>query len=137
MEADLIARLKSVAGVSNLVGTRVFGHVQQGEGYPLARIQRIGSEHSHDMAGASGICKALVQIDCVSRIVKDAKDVAEAVRLAIQGWKGTQGDTNFRSILLTDQRDLDEPDQQGGETGHSRVVMDFTVTYQESVPSFA
>lgn len=137
MEADLIARLKAVAAVVALVAARVYVRVPQGAIYPLIRIQRISSDHAQDMEGASGICQALIQIDCISRTVTSAKDVAEEVRKALQGWKGTQGGTTFRSILLTDQRDLDEPDEQGGETGHYGVSMDFTVAYVESIPVFA
>ena len=137
MEADLIARLLDVAGVTALVGSRVYVKPPQDATYPLIRIQRIGSEHAHEMEGAAGICQALTQIDCIGRQVKDVKTLVEQVRQAIQGFKGTQGSTTFRSILLTDQRDLDEPDQQGGETGHFRTVMDFTITYVESIPSFA
>lgn len=137
MEADLIARLKAVTGVTDLVSTRVYGVVPQGATYPLIRLQRIGSEHHHHAGGAAGVVQALVQIDCIGRLMSEAKNVAEQVRLALQGWDGTQGDTTFQSVLLTDQRDLEESDQQGGELGHFGVSMDFTVTYQESIPSFS
>jgi hypothetical protein len=137
VEIDLIARLKAVAGVSALVSTRIYGgRVPQSAIYPLIRIQRIGSDHAQDTSGASGLCQALMQIDCFGKLVADAKSVAEQVRLALQGWRGTQGSTNFRSILLTDQRDLDEHDQQGGELGFYGVSMDFTVSFVESIPSF-
>lgn len=134
MEADLISRLEAVTGVTNLVSSRIYVMVPQNAIYPLIRMQRIGSDHNQEMNGSAGVVEAIVQIDCIGRKAKQAKDVAEQVRLALQGWKGSQGGTEFRSILLTDQRDLEEPDQQGGEFGHFRVSMDFTVTYQESIP---
>lgn len=136
MDEDLRSRLLAVAGVTNLVGQRVYFRVPQDATYPLIRMQLIGSNHHHDNDGAAGIAQALVQIDCIDQMVSDAKAVSRQVRLALQGFRGTQGDTNFRSILLSDQRDLDQPDVQGGETGHYGVSMDFTVTYVESIPAF-
>lgn len=136
MERDLIARLKAVAGVSALAGTRVYVVVPQGSAYPLIRLQRITSDHAQATSGGAGLCQAIVQIDCIARLVADAKDLANEVRDALMGWSGTQGDTSFRSVLLMDQRDLDEPDQQGGETGHFGVSLDFKVSYVESIPSF-
>lgn len=137
MESDLIAKLKAVAAVAALVGTRVYVKVPQDTEYPLIRITRISSNSAQHTGGAAGICQAIVQIDCISRTVTSAKNVVEEVREAMMGWRGTQGDTVFRSILLTDRRDLDEPDEQGGELGHFGESMDFTITYQESIPSFA
>lgn len=136
MNVDLKDQLLSISEITNLVGQRVFFHVPQDTTYPLVRMQQIGGDHHHHTEGAAGLAQALMQIDCIGRLVADAKSVAEQVRLALQGWSGTQGSTTFQSVLLLDQRDLNEPDNQGGETGHYAVSMDFMVSYVESVPSF-
>lgn len=138
MESALRTRLLAVPGVASLVGSSGVhvGNVPQGSSYPRIRLQRISTDHAHCQEGGAGIATAITQVDCHARTAKRAKQAADAVRTAVQGWKGASGSVDFRSILLDGERDQFEPDQKGGEQGHYTVQVDLQIHFVESIPTY-
>lgn len=104
LEAALIAALQANAGVSALVGSRVFiAGGRQGETYPYVTVQRIATAGAAHLDGPSNLDWPLMQIDCWADTALAALNAAEAVRAAIDGVNVTSGDPDFYSVFQ-DQR---------------------------------
>lgn len=130
MEPDLRAKLSSAAAISALVGSGAAARIHpvilpQNPVLPAISYQRIDAEHVHDHGGMSGLAHARMQLDCWDDDYAGARDLAEKVRLALDGFTGVVGSTTFGAIWLLDERDLydDAP-------LFYRRSMDFDVWYQ-------
>lgn len=126
-------RLGAVAGVTALVGTRIYpSRLPQGPTYPAIRYQVIDAPRTHLMTRDPGEVHARVQVDSYSKTYAQAQAVAAQVRLALSRWEGTAGGVTVEHVFLDDERDLDEPQPlHDGETGIYRVMQDYIAHYFE------
>jgi hypothetical protein len=129
MEEALIAKLLATAGVTALVGTRVFpGARPQGSGLPAIVLNLIAAEPSYSDDGEDGIETARIQIDCWGESYTSAKLTARAVKAALSAFGGTIAGIRFRYIALDLEHDLQEPGSGAAEYPF-RTSLDFLVTY--------
>lgn len=92
MEEGLIYKLANTAGVSALVGSRVYGpRFPQGATVPLITTARISTPrvHTHDSSGSAGTAYPRFQIDAWAATEASAKAITDAVRAALNGFRGT------------------------------------------------
>lgn len=92
IEEALVAHLADDAGVAALVNARIYpGLLPQKPGYPSIVYHRVSGprEHSHD--GPSGLTHPRFQLDCIDGTFKGARELGVAVRLALDGFRGTMG----------------------------------------------
>lgn len=109
IEEAISAHLAADAGVSSLVGNRVYPAVApQKPEVPYIVYTRISSarEHSHD--GASGLARPRFQFDCASRSYIGAMELSNAVRLALDAFQGTMGGSggvDVHAVFIEDEQD--------------------------------
>lgn len=92
IEAAITKHLTENAGVASLAAGRVYpGHLPQKPTLPAIVMHRISGprEHSHD--GSSGLAHPRFQFDVWAGSHVKAKALAEAVRAAMDGFRGTMG----------------------------------------------
>lgn len=125
MEDAIINRLLATAGVTALVGTRVYPGVRtQGSSLPALVFNRISGARDYTMIEASGLVESRVQIDAWAEAYNAAKALAHAVREALSGIKGTFSGIEIDGVFLDSERDgfeVEAPDRL------YRVSMDFNV----------
>lgn len=86
LEEGLVAKLLAMAGVTSLVGTRIYPLVEpQDASLPAIVYQRISGPRDHVMEGASGLAMARMQLTMLASTYSGAKALAEAVRAALDG----------------------------------------------------
>lgn len=114
IEEALFAHLTANAGVTALVSTRVYPvQMPQNPTLPAIVYNRISGERVQHMQGSSGLASPRIQFDCFAKTYAVAKAVAEALRLAIEGFSGTMGGVNgpdVNSCLLQSDSDGYEDD---------------------------
>ena len=116
-EIVLLRTLREDAGVSALVGNKVFALViPQGTKLPCITFQRIVGSPANTLAGASGLEEIDLQIDVWAKNYGEAKAIAKAVRAAMP----PNGEV-FGAHLIEDQ-DLYEDG-----TNYFRVSMEYKV----------
>ena len=121
--------LKNDAPVAALVGTRIFPSLApQNAANPLIVYQRISADRITSLDGPSGLSWARVQVDCYAETYAGAKTLSAAIRVALEGYRGTVGGVRVGGISLETDRDLYENDP---EPGLFRVTHDFTVIHDE------
>lgn len=131
------ARLLATSAVTDIVGGTSHARIyplrlpQRGK-LPAITYQRIDGEREHAMEGTSGLARIRVQLDCwaTDQAGRDGyttvKQLAAAVRGALDGWRGAQGSESIKGAFLIGDRDLHE-------SGFFRVSMDFGIWYDESL----
>lgn len=109
IEEGLGILFNATVGITNLVGTRIYGsRIKQGSTFPCITKQRISTPrlHTHDMSGATGIlAHPRFQIDAWGTTEASVKGVTDAVRAALNGKTGTLGSgaISIRAALVLDE----------------------------------
>lgn len=137
IEAAVYSRLSAVAGVTALVGTRIYPvQAPQTATKPYIVFRVVNESHEHHMAGAAGLAAPRVQLDIYATTSLAAAQAGEAVRLALQGWRGVAGGVQVRNSHLENRLTFADSQSDGTDVPSFRVTMDFLMTHAESVPTF-
>lgn len=92
LETALVNHLENDAGVSAVVGTRIYPNVAgQTVSMPFIVYHRISTprEYTHD--GENPLSNPRMQLTMVASTKSAAKDLANQVRFSLAGFKGTMG----------------------------------------------
>ncbi|RJP21674.1 MAG: DUF3168 domain-containing protein [Deltaproteobacteria bacterium] len=127
---------KLIDAVSSVTG-RVYPVVkpQDAATFPLVVYERISTERPHSQTQrSSGLGVVRIQIRTWAKTYADARTAGEAIRLAIDGYKGdvVVGSTTFevQAILAEDERD-----DYDVETKLFGTLFDVRVWFTETVPT--
>jgi len=132
MEEAIIQRLLGTAGVSAIVGTRVFpGSVPQASSLPAIVINTISGGPQYADDGEIGLDETRIQIDCWAETYSAAKLLGRQVRASLSAFVGTVDGVVFPYILLDVIRDMREPGANQSEYLY-RTNMDFIVWSETS-----
>ena len=86
IETELHDTLSGAAGVTALVGTRIFANlVPENTANPCIDYSLIAGTRLHTLLGQNDMQRKLIQISCHGNTYPSAKAVAEAVLAALQG----------------------------------------------------
>ena len=133
VEKAIFNILSSDLGVSALVGLRIFPvYIPQGESKPAITYQQLGGPRDHTTDGASGFVESSFQVQCWAETYAGADDLADKVRLAMDGISGTYADVVIHCIHLVNEVDVPaiEPENEAlNEFGKS---LDFTLWHKEA-----
>lgn len=137
VKSSIITYLKTQAGLTALVGSRIrFAHAEQTDALPYIVIHNIDNVHAHHMTAAAGKVIGRFQLDCYGSTPLAATNVAEQVRQAMDGLRGSVGDVVFSMCHLDDERDSTIPPHEGVDLGIYVVQQDYLVSWSVSVPTF-
>jgi hypothetical protein len=134
IEAGLVYKLTNTAAIQTLISTRVYlEQIPQGATLPCLTYQRISTARltAHDISGSAGTAHARFQFDAWATTYASAKAIADALRAALNGYKGTitsGADSVVVQAALIDG-ESSEPDV---EAGLARVRSDYFVWYVEA-----
>lgn len=128
LEAGLYSHLAANAGVSALVSTRIYPLLlPQEPTLPALVYQRISTNPlGHSQDGPNHLARVRMQLRCHGATLLAAKQLADAVRAALDGYSGTMGTVTVLSCFRADEGDDDEP-----ETGTYSVRADYMIVYEE------
>lgn len=129
IEKDIHYALANDADVSALVSSRIYPlKLPQGWTLPAVTYQRVSGYREHCLSGASGRARPRFQIDCWASDYDDVKDLADKVRLCLDGFKGDiNTESDVGGITLEADRDLWEEN-----IDTYRVSMDFIIPHFEA-----
>lgn len=144
MITDLRDFLRDSAAVADLVGDRIEKqYPRQHIRFPyLVVIELDDSPPLYTLSGEADISNITVQIDAWARDTDDtrgalkARELADAVRNRLSGYRGEMGDALVRSVTMTRSTTLNEEPEDGSDRRPHRVSMDFEIKYYRAVPDF-
>ncbi len=128
IEEGLIALLLAdTNGVAALVGTRVYGvKLPQNPTLPAVVCARVSESPEYATEGMIGLSSGRFQIDCWADGLAGSRNLKEAVRKLLSGYKGTIGSETIRASFLETSTDLYD-----SELDAHRVSMDFLIWHVE------
>lgn len=130
IETALYDILRNDAGVSALVGTRVYlGRLPDNTTFPAVSFQRITTTKPQTFVSRVSLRNSLIQVDSWARTGGEieALNLSAAVYLALETIRGAYSSVDIQGILLENDEFLPpEPDIEV-----SRVRQIFRVLYQE------
>jgi len=134
IEAALHSILINNTPVNMLVDTGIYPNVvPQNAAMPAVTYQQISGPRVHDMQGSVGLVRARFQVNCWAESYAKAKELAGAVRLALDGYSGTVLQTTISVIHLDNESDM--PEMLAGVDKLARYgkYLDFIVWFEEQL----
>lgn len=129
MEEAFIAHLLATAGVTALVGTRVyFSMAPQDAAAPRVVVHRISGLPVYHTSGQSDLCDTRLQVDCWATTALSAIQIARAVKATCLA-SFTQDAIEFSSITQLSERTSFSG--EGPTARLHRVSLDFRVWHSE------
>lgn len=127
----LRTRLIATANVQSIVSSRIYPvKMPDNPTFPAISMQMVSALHEESLSGSSGLVGALLQLDCWAASINTAHDLAEKVRLALEGFRGTVASHDIQGI--TDWQTIDSFDD---DTAIYRVSCLSRVWHIEAQPS--
>lgn len=100
--------------------------------YPLVQFQVVSEgDRWPTLNGVSGLGHPLVQVDVYAKTFREAKELSEQIRAAIDGYSGTQAGVVIGSCLKSGERYLPEPERSDTDTPLHRISTDYSVIFEE------
>lgn len=146
IEAAFYAKVKSISGITDLLGTSdncraYMGQAPQSATMPYAVYARISGAPLQHFGGAAAMERATLQVDCYDDDEPGAEALAEAFRNGFDGMKNKIWDasganeTLVRSVALVSRRTERELDLHGNQEGKRRVVLELSIAFKQTVPT--
>jgi hypothetical protein len=127
IEEALVHKLTTTSTITTLIGTRIYPLVfPAGATMPCLVYQRISTPRIHTHEGASGLAQPRFQLTCWSATYGGAKALANAVREALDGFKGSIQGVQVGATFIQN-----ELDQREADTKLYSVIQDYTISHQE------
>ena len=109
------------------ITTRCYpGKIPQDPTYPLIVYYKVTGMRDHHLQGPSRLAHPRFQVEAWATTYDAAKTLANAIREALDGYKGTVGTVVIGSILIESERDVYED-----AVSCHRVIMDFYCWHSE------
>ena len=141
VESALYSYLTGVTGVTDVIGTRLYSDLANASGItrPFVSYFVVSENPSRHFGGPAGLKFARIQMDVWASSGPSRRAVAEALRLALDGFSGTMGAELLvvRRCALDMVRNTYVDPEDGTETPTYRATIEVEITHQESVPTFA
>lgn len=129
VEKAFYALLSQEAAISGLVGSHIYPlRAPEDIVAPFIVYQKISGIRWRSLGGPSGMAQTRIQIDAYAASYAGAKTLAESIRIALDGYRGTVLGVRIGAVTLENDQDLLEEDI---DPVLHRVTMDFMVTHEE------
>ena len=126
LEAGLYTYLTAQSGVTALIGTKLYPvTAPQGTTLPYVVYSKIDTRPVQALGQAAGMATSRLQFDAYAATPLAAKNLIQALRVALDGKQGAWGSTVIGSSLWLNEIDLYEQ-----ETASHRIAVDFDITYE-------
>lgn len=133
IETAIVERLRTSALVVGLVQNRIAPwDGNQAESLPRISFFRVSTNREHHLLGSSGFAHASIQIDCWAERYSTAKDLGEAVRRCLDGYRGTSAGHYVSNCEIIQDRDLPQRLATGRETSLYRVLQEYRIAFRET-----
>lgn len=131
IDTAITTLLKAHAGVSNRVYSGAM-EVKVQQDLPKVLYTQIGNIRHYTDDGNTGLCRGQWQIDIFATLPSAAREIADNIRVGLDGYKGTTDGTTIERIWFDDNDRPEKPERIEGEAvSVSRFKLLMNVYYRE------
>ena len=106
--------LLSVPAIATITGDRItLGVADQGERRPRIVLSILDQTPEHTFDGGAGFRTGSVQVACLAQTYRAAHDLADAARVALDCYSGTQGTTVIEHLEADGLEDINSEPIEG------------------------
>lgn len=106
LEEGLRAYLLGQGAVTALVGDRVYyGEAPEGAAKPLVVVRRVSTPRGYAQLGPTGLAWPRVQLTIRAERQQEAVEVADALRQALNGYRGMMGTVQVDAVFVVNEVD--------------------------------
>jgi len=109
IEDALVTYINAQAGITSLQGTRYYPRLPQNPTLPASVYQVISTPRVMSHSGYSNLAMPRIQVTIFGLTYTVVKQIADAYRSALNGFKGTMSGIRIDTIQLADERDNYDP----------------------------
>ena len=110
VEEGIINRLITATRTKKIIADRAFSGIIQpndeADWLPAVSVELVNNRPEMHAGGETGISEANLVLTAWGRTQAQAKELSEAIRLDLNGYKGAQGPVYLRAIFLEDAEDI-------------------------------
>lgn len=132
VEQAIYSILSTDAAVIALVATRIHpGQLCQADTMPAIAYTQTAGPRDQVMDGPTGLVDSTFEIDCFAATYSDSRDLADAVRVALDGYADTAAGTEIQASMMINE--LDQPAIKAGTDVLTRYVkkLIFNIWFKE------
>ena len=134
-QEGLLEHLKARDQITAICGDRIYtNHLPEKPTLPAITIRLVRAEHGRNMDGPNGDVRSTMQVESWSDVYRGSLDLAEQVRLAVQGYVGLIGDVLVRSSALEGDVETPEPAPDSSEAYYYAKALIFNMRTMETIP---
>lgn len=131
-EAAIRSALVANAGVSAIIGSKVFPVLAPASAsLPFLTWRRISVQRQQGLSGPIGMPSVLLSVDLFAETYEAVRELADAVRLCLDGWGGTTNNVRVANVSLTNEADGFVTLAGGDLPPVYTVQMTFSILWQE------
>lgn len=131
-EAAIRSALVANAGVSAIIGSKVFPVLAPASAdLPFVTWRRISVQRQQGLSGPIGMPSVLLSVDLFAETYEAVRELADAVRLCLDGWGGTTNNVRVANVSLTNEADGFVTLAGGDLPPVYTVQMTFSILWQE------
>jgi hypothetical protein len=132
-EAVLRSALVGSTVTSSIVGSRVYPLLApKSAALPFVTWRRAGITREHSLSGPMGVPNVSVEMQSFAATYEDVRELADRIRLVLDGYGGTLNNTEVKHVSLADESD-DFVQLAGGDLPPVyQVTQTFNVLWQET-----
>ena len=105
-EAAVRSALVADAGVAAIIGSKVYPILAPASAdLPFVTWRRIGVQRQQSLSGPIGMPSVLLSVDLFAETYEAVRELADAVRLCLDGWGGTANNVRVANVSLTNEAD--------------------------------
>ena len=132
IEEFVASRLERCSALHAIVKGNVFpGFIPELEGLPAVVYQTVGTQRSGHMQGADGLTTVRMKLQCLALSGKKGYalsiQMAKAIRLELDGYKGSDREKGFYIRNITIEDEADDPLGMESESGSTQMVHNRTL----------
>ena len=126
----VIAHLKGNAGVQAILGQRIYSVKLPDNltNWPAATIQRVSTVRHHTKLGPAGLTDSRMQVSIFGPDFLAVTQAADAVRAALDGFRGDMGGVAVHNVRSDGEYDLYDPN--AGMDGTYHVALEFVIEHE-------
>lgn len=134
LESDLHNFIETDSEISALIGGRVYPQVAPtGAATPYVVIDVVAGNPEYHAGGEAGVSTTEWDIDIFADTYAETISVKEKLRDQLSGKKGAVGSSNLRSVMVTEDRDLDQISEFGQQYTKFARRLGLTIAYAQTV----
>lgn len=131
-EAAVRNRLVTTAAVTALVGSRVYPVIAPADAdLPFVTWRRTSIQRQHSLSGPVGVPMVMLTVDAFATTYEAVRDLADTVRVSLDGWGGTFQNTVVSNVSLENESDGFVQLAGGDVPPVYTVQMTFGILWQE------